>query len=299
MGITVGMIGLGQIGMPVARLLLEAGHTVYGYRRHAMDDLAALGGIPARSPAEIGERCAVALICVPSDAALLDLVTSEAGLAHGARPGFVAADLSMLTLAAKHEARAALQEVGADMLDAPVSGIPPMVAAKRASYFVSGAPGAYEQARSAFAALGEQHYYLGEFGCGSAMKAVANLLVAVHGLAAAEAMVLAEKAGLDPQTVIDLIKPSIASSATFAVRAPIMAARAFEPPNGKTCQVQEFIGVIRSLSKPLGAPTPLLDTAARYFDQAVADGHGDQDMSSVFAVLARNAGLDLLKQDFA
>ena len=292
MGMTIGMIGLGQIGMPVARLLLEAGHTVYGYRRHAMDDLEALGGIPARSPAEIGERCALALICVPSDEALLDVVAGEDGLARGARPGFVAADLSMLTLTAKREARAALQASGADLLDAPVSGIPPMVAAKRASYFVSGAQGSYDRARPAFAALGEQHYYLGKFGCGSAMKAVANLLVAVHALAAAEALVLAEKAGLNAQTVIDLIKPSIAGSATFAARAPTMAARAFEQPSGKTWQVQEFIGVIRSLSEPLGAPTPLLDTAARYFDQAVADGHGEHDMSSVFTVLARAAGIN-------
>jgi len=295
MGTTVGMIGLGQIGMPVARLLLEAGHTVYGYRRHAMDDFTALGGIPASSPAEIGERCAVALICVPSDAALLEVVTCEHGLARGAQPGFVAVDLSMLTLDAKRAARAALREIGADMLDAPVSGIPPMVAAKRASYFVSGAPEAYERALPAFAALGEQHTYLGEFGCGSAMKAVANLLVAVHALAAAEAMVLAEKAGLDAQTVIDLVKPSIASSATFAVRAPIMAARAFERPNGKARQVQEFIDVIRSLSEPLGAPTPLLDTAARYFDQAVADGYGEHDVSVVFTVLAQNAGMNLEK----
>mgnify|MGYP000334589701 CR=1 FL=1 len=291
MTMTVGMVGLGQIGMPIAKMLLEAGYTVYGYRRSAMDDLRALGGIPGKTPAEVAARCDVVLTCLPTDEALVEVVTEAHGLAAGAHPGLVVAEIGMQTMQAKEQVRAALAAGGAHTLDAPISGIPPMVLARKASFFVSGEQAAYERAVPIFQTLSDVYTYLGPFGCGSAMKAVANLLVAVHNLAAAEAMVLATKAGLDPNQVIQLINGSIAGSATFAVRAPKMAARSFEPPAGKVWQVQEFIGVIRSLSGPLGVPTPLLDTSAVYIDRAVAAGRGEQDVSALYAVLGAEAGI--------
>lgn len=289
MTMAVGMVGLGQIGMPIAKMLLEAGNTVYGYRRSPMDDLRALGGIPGETPADVAVNCSVVLTCLPTDEALVSVVTGEHGLAAGAHPGLVVVEIGMQSMHAKEQIRAALAARGAQALDAPISGIAPMVSARKTSFFVSGPAAAYEQARPVFQAITDQHTYLGPFGAGSAMKAVANLLVAVHNLATAEAMVLATRAGLDPNQVIQLINGSIAGSATFAARAPRMAAGQYESAAGKIWQVQEFIEVIRSLSGPLAAPTPLLDTTSTYIDRAVAAGRGQQDVSSLFAVLGEEA----------
>ena len=135
--------------------------------------------------------------------------------------------------------------------------------------------------------------YMGslEKGAGSKMKCVANLLVAVHNLAAAEAMVLSTRAGLDPETVIKVISPSIAGSTMFAARAPMMAARHYVPPLGTIDQVQEFIPLIKGFAQDVGCPTPLLDLASGYYDRAVEEGRGGQDIAAMFSVLGKDAGL--------
>ncbi len=287
----IGIIGLGKMGLPLAALLLEKGFTVIGYRRHNMDDFIVMGGIPASSGKEVAERSAIVLTCLPTDEALIETIAGEEGLVYGASPGLIVAEVSMLSIQAKELAQQHLQSVGACMLDCPISGTPAMVLPGKTVFFGSGNKEAFEKCTPVLEAITSNNFYLGEFGAGSKMKCVANLLVAIHTLATAEAMVLSTKAGLDPDLVLKVIAPSIAGSTMFAVRAPMMAARRYEPPLGSIHQVHEFIPLINAFAKDVGCPTPLLDLATHYYDQAVAEGRGEQDIAAMFSVLGKEAGL--------
>jgi L-threonate 2-dehydrogenase len=287
----VGIVGLGKMGLPLSASLLEKGFTVIGFRRHNMDDFVALGGTPASSSKEVAQRSDIVLTCLPSDEALIRAVSGENGLVHGAHPGLIVVEVSMLSIQAKERARSHLQRGGAEMLDCPISGTPAMVLPRKTVFLGSGNKEAFERCMPVFEAITDNSFYLGEFGAGSKMKCVANLLVAVHTLAAAEAMVLSTKAGLDPEMVMKVINPSIAGSTAFAARAPMMVAKRYEPPLGSISQVQEFIRLIDAFAKEVSCPTPMLDVAARYYDAAVAAGRGEQDVSALFAVLGEEAGL--------
>ena len=292
MSIQVGMVGLGKVGLPLAAKLIEKGYTVIGHRRHAMDDFASLGGIPAASNREVAERSDIVITCLPNDQSLYDAVQGEDGVVAGVHPGLLVVEISMLTLHAKEQARQALAQVGVTMLDCPISGTPAMIAPGKVVFFGSGDREAFDQVLPVFEAITSNNFYLGPFGAGSKMKCVANLLVAVHNLAAAEAMVLSTKAGLDPEMVIKVINPSIAGSATFAARTPLMAARRYDPPISTVGQVKEFILVIRELTENLNVPTPMLDVAEHYYEEAVSAGHGNRDVAAMFALLSSYAGIE-------
>jgi len=285
MSINVGMVGLGNMGLPVALSLLEHGLPVYGYRRRMIDDFITMGGTPVSSSKEVAQHSDIVLTCLPSDEALLEVVSGENGLMQGAHPGLIVVEISMLSLEAKEQALTHLQRVGVEMLDCPISGTPSMVLPRKTVFLGSGDEDVFQRCLPVFQAITDNNFYLGGFGVGSKMKCVANLLVAVHTLATAEAMVLSSKAGLDPEMVMKVITPSIAGSTMFAVRAPMMAARRYEPPMGSIHSVQEFIPLINALAKEVSSPTPLLDVAVRYYDRAAAGGRGEQDIASLFAVL--------------
>jgi L-threonate 2-dehydrogenase len=292
MSIQVGIVGLGKMGLPLAARLIEKGYTVIGHRRHSMHDLASLGGIPAGSNREVAERSNIVISCLPNDQSLHDAVQGEDGLVGGAHPGLIVAEISMLTLRAKEQARHACAQAGVTMLDCPISGTPSMIAPGKTVFFGSGDREAFDQTLPVLEAITSNNFYLGPFGAGSKMKCVANLLVAVHYLAAAEALVLSTKAGLDPEMVIKVINPSIAGSAAFASRAPAMAARRYGPPLGSVGQVKEFISIIRELTSSLGVPTPLLDVTEHYYEDAVSAGHGEKDVAAMYALLSSYAGIE-------
>ena len=291
MSITVGLVGLGKMGLPIAKSLLANGFPVVGYRRHNTDDFMALGGIPATSSMEVAQRSNIVLTCLPSDEALLEVVAGEEGLIHGVHPDLIVVEISMLSLHAKEEAQRRLQEVQVPMLDCPISGTPLMVPPRKTVFFGSGDKDVFERCLPVFEGITSNNFYLGPFGAGSKMKCVANLLVAVHALAAAEAMVLSTRAGLDPEMVIKVINPSIAGSTMFAARAPLMVARRYDPL-GSIDGIQECITIINQLSNEIGCPTPLLDTAARHYKEATAQGRGEQDIAAMFSYLGQKAGIE-------
>jgi L-threonate 2-dehydrogenase len=287
MSIKVGIVGLGRMGLPLAIRLLEKGFTVNGYRRHAMADFVARGGHALASAREVAQQSDIVLTCLPNDAALLEVVDGAEGINMGAHAGLIVVEISMLTLQAKERARQKLEAVGVPLLDCPISGTPSMIEPGKTVFFGSGDEGTFEKARPVFDAITGNTFYLGAFGAGSKMKCVANLLVAIHNLATAEAMVLSAEAGLDPEMVMRVINPSIAGSAVFAARAPMMAARRFDPPLGSIDQVKEFILIIRELTGSLGVTTPLLDVAEQYYEGAAAAGHGKRDIAALYAFLSK------------
>ena len=286
----VAVIGLGIMGSAIARNLAHGGFAVSGFDIDP-DKAAALAGsgIAARgSAAEAAGGADFVLTSLPSTAALDDTVTA---LLERPRPGLIVAELSTFPIAAKEAARDRLQTAGVAMLDCPLSGTGAQAATGDLALYGSGDEAAYRRAEPAFAAFCRVSHYLGAFGNGSRMKFVANLLVAVHNAAAAEAIVLGVKSGLDAQRILEVIASGAGNSRIFELRGPMMAQGVYTPPTATMHVLQKDSAIIGEFARALGVATPMLDAAAPLYDAAEAQGYAEQDVGAIHAVLARRAGL--------
>jgi len=289
----VGVIGIGIMGTSIARNLIAGGSSVAGYD---IDEsrLAALrqaGGEPLPSAAAVARACEIVLTSLPSAAALDDAVAGPRGLLSAARKGQLVAELSTLPIEVKERNRLALEAAGITLLDCPLSGTGAQAVTRDLAVFASGERAAFDRAAPVFAQFARVSHYLGAFGNGSRMKFVANLLVAIHNVATAEAMVLGIKAGLDPEMITKVIASGAGNSRVFELRAPLMAARRYEPPSMKIDVWQKDMAIIGSFAAGLGVATPLFAASAPVYNAAVGLDLGGKDTAAVCAVLERMAGL--------
>jgi L-threonate 2-dehydrogenase len=288
----VGMIGLGKMGLPIARNLMERGFEVIGYRRHVTPDLAAAGGTVAGSSAEVAARADVLLSILPDIAAVEEVVCGEAGTLTALKPGTVHIEMSTLDVDDKSRIRDAVQRAGGDLLDCPISGSPPMVAPRLATTFAYGERASVDAVRPVLDAISGPWVYTGAFGTGARMKYVANLLLAVHTVAAAEAMVLARRSGLDLDLVQTTLDNSIAASAILKQRGPRMRERAWSPAPGPIDTLHPILEQVENHAAKVGVPAPVFTAAKTVFDKAVADGWGQLDIACVHDQLAGVSALD-------
>lgn len=289
----VGVIGLGKMGLPIARNLMEHGFAVIGYRRSGSAELAEAGGTVAASAAEVAEQADVLLSIVPDTAAVADVVYGDAGTLAGLRPGTVHIEMSTVDVARKSGIRDAVQRRGGDMLDCPISGSPAMVAPRLATTFVSGEQASVDQVRPVLGAISGPWVYTGAFGTGARLKYIANLLLAVHTVAAAEAMELARRSGLDLDLVQRTLDDSIGSSAIWRQRGPLMRDRAWSPAPGPITTLHPILQQIEDCAAETGLAAPVFASAKAVFDKALADGWGHLDIASVYDQIS---GLSALGQ---
>ena len=282
----VGVVGLGKMGLPIARNLMERGFAVTGFCRSGSPELTAAGGTQAGSPAEVAAAADVLLSIVPDAAAVEEVVGGPDGTLRGLRPGTVHIEMSTIDVTRKLALRDAVRDAGGDLLDCPLSGSPGMVAPRLATTFVSGATDSVDAVRPVLDAISGPWVYTGEFGTGASMKYVANLLLGIHTVAAAEAIVLARQLGLDLPLVQQTLDSSIASSAIWRQRGPVMQAREWEPAPGPIGTLHPILEQIAGAAEAAGAPTPLFAVAKSVFDQAMADGWADLDIAAVHDQLA-------------
>jgi putative dehydrogenase len=278
---TVGVIGLGKIGLPIARNLMERGFAVTGYRRHGSPELAEAGGTVAASPAEVAAHCDVLISVVPDTAAVEDVIEGPSGTLAGLRAGTVHIEMSTIDVPSKSRLAAAVRAAGGDLLDCPISGTPGMVAQRQATTFVSGEPASVDRVTAVLDAISGRWVYTGPFGTGARMKYIANMLLAVHTAAAAEAMALARRTGLDLELVQRTLDGSIASSAIWQLRGPMMAQRAWSPAPGPVATLHPILEQIAHCAAEEDLTTPVFDAAKAIFDKALADGWGDLDIACV------------------
>jgi 3-hydroxyisobutyrate dehydrogenase-like beta-hydroxyacid dehydrogenase len=294
---TVGMIGLGIMGMPMSANLLKAGLSVVGYggpRSHAekAKALERLGGSGAGSPREVAERSDVVVLVLPSVAALDDVIGGQDGLTASRRADLMVVEAGTFPIEDKLRARDALATVGMTTLDCPISGTGAQAVTKDLSIYGSGDRAAYERCIPAFQGFGRSSYYLGEFGNGSRMKYVANLLVAIHNVSTAEAFVLGMKSGLDPALIYQVIADGAGNSRMFEVRGPLMVKGEYEPATMKVDIWQKDMKIIGDFATRLGVPTPLFAASALLYTAAMAQGRAKQDTASVCAILEEWARLE-------
>ena len=285
----IGVIGLGIMGSAKAANLVKAGYTVVGYdlvpARRAAHRRA--GGIAARSVAEVGRRAGIMISSLPSPAALLDVA---AELARRRHRDAVLVETSTLPIEVKEEARRRLAPAGITLLDAPLSGTGSQARVRDIVVYVGGPRAMYRRVAPVLDAFARGHYLVGPFGAGSKMKFVANLLVAIHNVAAAEALVLAMKAGLDPALTLQVIGDGGGSSRMLQVRGPLMVRGAYSEPTMKLDVWQKDMTIIADFARQVGCPTPMFAATAPLYTAALAAGRGAEDTGAVCAVLEEMAG---------
>jgi 3-hydroxyisobutyrate dehydrogenase len=287
----VGVIGLGKMGLPIARNLMERGFTVTGYRRHPTPELVEAGGTVASSAAEVAAVADVLLSIVPDVTDVEEVVCGPAGTLTALRPGTVHIEMSTVDVTRKARVRDAVRDRGGDLLDCPISGSPGMVAPRLATTFASGDEQSVAKVREVLAAISGPWVYTGEFGTGARMKYIANLLLAVHTVAAAEAMALARRAGLDLELVQQTLDNSIGASAIWKQRGPLMRTRTWSPAPGPIDTLHPILGQIEEYAAATGLSTPVFASAKTVFDKAVADGWGALDIASVHDQIAGEPAL--------
>lgn len=288
----VGIIGLGIMGGAIARNLAAAGWEVIGYDIEAarLRDLTAAGGKGADGAAAVARDAEIVLTSLPKPAAL---ASTAAEIAAAKLPRRIIAELSTFTLDDKAAAQQALQQAGHVLLDCPLSGTGAQAKVKDLVVYASGDTAAIAALRPVCADFARKTVDLGGFGNGTKMKFVANLLVAIHNVASAEAMVLGIKAGLDPQQVFDVVSAGAGNSRVFELRAPMMVANDYGGENVtmRTATWQKDMDVIGGFATSIQCPTPLFNATAPIYAAALANGRGGEDTACVCAVLESMAGV--------
>ena len=286
----VGVVGLGIMGGAFAQNLVAAGWRVVGYdvdpaRRRAM----------ARAGVEIAPDVKTLAAAVPTiitslpKPAALD-ATVKAIVDARVRP-LVIVEASTFTIDDKVRAERALRKAGHVMLDCPVSGTGAQAKTKDLVVYASGDSMAIRKLRPLFGGFTRAMHDLGAFGNGSRMKFVANLLVAINNVASAEAMVLGLKAGLDPQTVFDMVTAGVGNSRVFELRAPMMVKDRYDDVTMKVSVWQKDMAVIGEFAKQIGVSTPMFDATVPVYKKAMTSGHAEHDTAAVCAVLEKMAGV--------
>jgi 3-hydroxyisobutyrate dehydrogenase-like beta-hydroxyacid dehydrogenase len=283
------MVGLGIIGSAISASLMRAGHPVIGYDISAgrRRDHRRGGGEVASTCGELGTRAAIVITSLPSSDALR--ATADA-FADSPRPPKIVVETSTLAIAVKEEARARLHARGITLLDCPLSGTGTQARAKDLVVYASGSRAAYRRVAPILDAFARARYYVGPFGCGSKTKLVANLLVAIHNVAAAEALLLAKRVGLDPKTTLEAIADGAGGSRMLEIRGPMMVKGDYSKASMKLDVWQKDLTLIAQLAHIAGSPTPLFTAAVPLYTAAISVGREDDDTAAVHAVLERMAG---------
>jgi putative dehydrogenase len=288
---TVGIVGLGLLGGAVASRLLAAGHAVVGHdvRAERMTALEALGGKPAASATAAARASEAVITLLPSLAAVEEVILGAAGLVTALRPEQPVIQMSTISPALTERLDAALRVRGLAFLDTPVSGTSGMVARGDGIIFVGGERALYDRWRRVLEAILPHSVYIGRAGQAMVLKLIANLLVALHSAAAAEALTMARCAGLDLPLALDVLARSAATSRMLEVRGPMMAREEF-PAQMKLDLFMKDLHLIQDAAASAGAAVPLTDVAERLYAAAAGAGHDQEDLSVVvraFADLAR------------
>jgi 3-hydroxyisobutyrate dehydrogenase-like beta-hydroxyacid dehydrogenase len=287
MPLTIGVIGLGNIGGGVAANLLKAGHRVLGYDVDAAR-VASAGATPVADAGAIAARADLAILAVASQDAY-DATIDE--LAAHAKSGLVVADLCTFRIPVKEAAADRLAAAGAVYLDCPVSGARPQAQAGELAMIVSGPAEAFERVRPALADFTRAATHVGDFPMSQKIKLALNLMIAIQNLLCAEGFLFARKAGIDLALFADIVRGSAANSRIFEVRADKWISGNYDDPTAELAIQLKDKAIIAEYAGAMGCPTPLFDVAARFYDEAAAQGWQKQDAAVVLKVLESSAGI--------
>lgn len=294
---TVGIVGVGIMGTAMARNLREAGFAVVGYdpTPEACARLKELGGQALVSPRAVAEAAPIIIMSLPNAEALTETIGGPEGIAHAKGAGQIVVECSTLPLDIKRAALDVMEKNGKILLDCPISGTGAQAVNKDLVILGSGDEAAFARCAAVFAGMSRVQRYLGSFGRGSIMKYIANHLVTIHNVAAAEAMVLGIKAGIDPGVVYDTLADSAGTSRMFQMRGPLMRDETYDVPTATIRMQLKDISIIDAFAADLACALPVYAAASQVYHAGAALGRKEQDTAAVCAVLETMHGMDRKK----
>jgi 2-hydroxy-3-oxopropionate reductase len=286
----VGVIGLGTMGAPIARHLLKRGHTVtvYARRPDAMSPLVAAGARAGASPAQVASLSDVTITMVTDANAVEAVALGAAGVVEGAPAGSVLIDHSTIDPEAARRIAAALHARGIHMLDAPVSGGGAVAEAGTLSVMVGGDEAVLERCRPILECYGKVIVHIGPSGAGQIAKACNQICTIVNMLGAAEAMLMAERAGVDPETIKNVLMTGFGASRMLELQAPKMIARAFDGKVESRLHHKD-IHIILGMARALGIELPASSAAAEVLAELQDRGGARRDTAAIFEILDRRS----------
>lgn len=282
----VGMLGVGIMGRAMAANLVKAGFAVSGYDPDpkAMKRLKAAGGKACASAGELAGGVDVIVCALPGPQALHDAAQQIA--AHGHRQLLVV-ETSTLDIADKTAARDVLKAHGIVMLDCPLSGTGAQAVHKDLTVYASGPKAAIRKLAPVFAGFSKNCFDLGAFGNGMKMKLMANLLVAIHNVSTAEALLLGQRWGIRPKDAVNVLSDGAGGSRMLQIRGPLMEGKGWVTPTMKVGIWQKDMQLIAAALAEAQVPAPLFAATVPVYNAAMALGHAEHDTAAVFDVLLR------------
>lgn len=287
----IGFIGLGLMGQPMSRRLLDAGHSLTVWNRTAdkAKGLLAGGAVWGASPKAVAQASDVVITMVTDSAASEEVVCGRAGVLEGAHRGLILIDMSSIAPEMSRSIADRARAKGVPMLDAPVTGAPRVATEGKLGIMVGGPRDTFEACRPIFEKLAAKIVYAGGNGMGTTLKLVNNLILGVAIHVSAEALVLAAKAGLDPQSVIEITSVGGARTGAMETRGPRMVTRDFTP-HFSANNMYKDLSTALTLAEECGVSLPVASAAREILRAAKSQGKGDLDSCVVVTVLEAMAG---------
>jgi len=291
---TLGFIGLGIMGKPMAKNLLKAGFplVVLDLNKAAMEDLVKAGAFAAYSSREVAERTEVIITMLPDSPEVKQVILEKNGVLEGIRRGSLVIDMSSINPLVTQEIARRLEEKGAKMLDAPVSGGEAGAIQGTLAIMVGGEKEVFEDCMEIFKTMGKSIVHVGAIGAGGYVKLVNQIIVALNIASVGEAFSLGVKAGLDPQVIFQAIRGGLAGSQVLEAKAPMIFGRNFKP-GFKINLHQKDLHNALSTGKDLGVPLPLSSFVQQIFISLMTEGRGEDDHSALATFFEKMARVEI------
>ncbi len=291
---TVGFIGLGIMGKPMAKNLMDAGHelVVFNRTREKAEELAGDGATVAGSPREVAERSDVVITMLPDSPQVGEVLTGEDGVLEGIKEGALVVDMSTISPVVTEGLAAKVKEKGASMLDAPVSGGDVGAIEGTLSIMVGGSEGDFERARPLFEAMGKTVTHVGGNGTGQVVKAANQIVVALTIEAVSEALVLGSKGGVAPEKILDVLSGGLAGNKVMEVKREKMLTHSFDP--GFRIELHhKDLGIGLVAGREYGVTLPVTALVDQMLQELRMRGRGDRDHSALLTLIEDSSGHEI------
>jgi 2-hydroxy-3-oxopropionate reductase len=287
----IGFVGLGIMGKPMVKNLLKAGYEVLAYdlRAENIADVVAAGAEGGKSVGQLASECPVVITMLPNSPHVEAVVLGADGVLENAKPGLKVVDMSSIAPLASKKIAKACAEKGVKMLDAPVSGGEPKAIDGTLSIMVGGDKDLFDEMKPILSVMGASIVLCGESGAGNTTKLANQMIVAGNIAILAEALTLAKKAGVDPETVFDAIKGGLAGSTVMNAKAPMMIEGDFKPGFKIDLHIKDLNNAIET-GHGVGSPMPLSVAVQEMFETLHFDGEGQNDHSALADYYAKVSG---------
>src|SRR5438552_630256 len=287
MAVTVGFIGVANMGNPMAANVLKAfPMTVFDMTPKAMENLIQGGAKRAGSPREVVESSEIVFTSLPASPDVEAVYLEPGGLVEAVKPGTILIDLSSVLPSTPRKIEPQAKKRGVHFLEAPVSGGVSGARAATLAIMIGGDAEPLSRARPVLSAIGPNIFHVGPVGAGNTVKAINNMMACVNGLAMMEGLALGVKAGLDPMTIYEVVKASSGGSKALERIPRAIVPREFEP-GFKVSLMNKDLETFTAIAKELQVPVSFVNVAQRYEQMALAAGLGEPDTSVVMTVLER------------